>query len=438
MGTTVVKFGGTSLASADQIRKAAAIARSHKNGCFFVASAPGKRFSNDIKVTDLLYACYDEAKAGGDSRRTFDQIKERFDEIIRDLNLDLDLSDDYAKIEAHLATNPHRDMMASRGEYLNSKIVAAFLDFPFVDPAGAICFDADGRFNPEKTDEGLRKALKGLDRAVVPGFYGALPDGEIRTFSRGGSDVTGALVARAVKADVYENWTDVSGLKIADPRIVENPRTIHIISYKELRELAYMGATVLHEDAVFPVREAGIPIHIRNTNDPSEPGTMIVPEAPSEKPDVPVTGIAGRKGFAIIFIEKAMMNTEIGFGRKCLSVIEESKVSFEHMPSGIDTLSIIVNGAEFSEHRQKVIDGINAAVQPDAISYENELALIAVVGHGMLRKKGLSAKVFTALAEAGVNIRMINQGSSELNIIIGIDEADYETAIRAIYHAFYG
>lgn len=438
MGTTVVKFGGTSLASAEQIRKAAAIIRSNQNGCFVVASAPGKRFSDDIKVTDLLYACCEEARGGGDFRPTFGQIKERFDAIIRDLGVDLDLSEDYAKIEAHLEAHPHRDTMASRGEYLNSKIIAAYLDFPFIDPADAIRFDADGRLDAEKTDEGLRAALKTLSRAVIPGFYGSLPNGKIHTFSRGGSDVTGSLVAKAVKADVYENWTDVSGLKIADPRIVREPRTIHIISYKELRELAYMGATVLHEDAVFPVREAGIPIHIRNTNDPDTPGTMIVPEAPAEKPDVPVTGIAGRKGFAIIFIEKTMMNAEIGFGRKCLSVIEESKVSFEHMPSGIDTLSIIVNGAEFSKHRRKVIDGINAAVKPDSISYENDLALIAVVGHGMLRKKGLSAKVFGALADAGVNIRMINQGSSELNIIIGIDEADYETAIRSIYNAFYG
>ena len=437
MEKIVIKFGGSSLASAEQIQKAAAIIRRHTESCYVVASAPGKRFPEDSKVTDLLYQAYDEAANGKDFAATFAKIRARFDDIVRELGIGLSLDADYAEIENRLRTARERDFMASRGEYLNSKILAAYLGYPFVDPARAVVFRENGRLDAEKTDVRLRDALAGLTFAVIPGFYGARPDGTVQTFSRGGSDVTGSLVAKAVRAKVYENWTDVSGMKSADPRIVPNPRTIRVISFKELRELSYMGATVLHEDAVFPVREAGIPINVRNTNAPDEPGTIIVAESPADTADAPITGIAGRKGFATIYIEKNMMNQEIGFGRKCLSVLEDANVSFEHMPSGIDTLSIIINAAEFNAHRDEVLNGIESAVHPDSISYENDLALIAVVGHGMMRKKGISARIFTALANAKVNIRMLNQGSSELNIIIGIEEADFETAIRAIYTAFY-
>lgn len=438
MEKIVVKFGGTSLATAAQFQKVKGIILRHRQSCYVVASAPGKRSADDTKVTDLLYRAFDEAAGGCDFSPTLDEIRSRFDEIIRGLNLEFALDDEIALIRRHLQSAPQRDFMASRGEYLNSKILAAFLGFPFIDPADAIRFNAQGRLDAEPTNEALRAALEPLRFAVVPGFYGSDPDGSIRTFSRGGSDVTGSLVAKAVCAHVYENWTDVSGLKSADPRIVPNARTIQVISYRELRELSYMGATVLHEDAVFPAREAGIPIHILNTNDPDAPGTMIVADIPAESAVNPITGIAGRKGFGTIFIEKTLMNQEIGFGRKCLSVIEASNVSFEHMPSGIDTLSIIVNANEFNAHREEVLYGIIDAVAPDSIKYEDQLALIAVVGHAMMRKKGVSAKIFTALANAGVNIRMLNQGSSELNIIIGIEEDDFETAIRAIYDTFYG
>lgn len=434
----VVKFGGTSLASADQFRKVAEIIHADETRRYVVASAPGKRYLDDTKVTDLLYKCYDNAINDMDAVKTFEKIEERFDTIIHELGLTLSLSDDYETIRTHLRTTPERDYMASRGEYLNSKILAAFLGFTFIDPASAIVFRPDGHLDDEKTDAKLKAALANTPYAVVPGFYGAFADGRVKTFSRGGSDVTGSLVARAVKADVYENWTDVSGLRMADPRIISNPNRIEVISYRELRELTYSGASVLHEDAVFPVREAGIPINIRNTNEPDATGTMIVPEVPRGSHHTPITGIAGRKGFTTIFIEKNMMNAEIGFGRKVLSVLEECGVSFEHMPSGIDTLSIIVNTVELKEHRTELIRKINNAVKPDAIIIENNLALIAVVGHGMMQRKGVSAKIFTALANADVNIRMINQGSSELNIIIGIDDSNYETAIRAIYTAFYG
>lgn len=438
MEKIVVKFGGTSLATAAQFQKVKSIVDTHGQCCYVVASAPGKRSVDDTKVTDLLYRACDEAVGGGDFTPTLDEIRSRFEEIIHGLKLDFALEDEITLIRRHLQTTSQRDFMASRGEYLNSKILAAFLGYPFIDPAAAVRFNVQGRLDRDRTNVSLHAALEPLQFAVVPGFYGANPDGSIRTFSRGGSDVTGSLVAKAVSANVYENWTDVSGLKSADPRIVPDARTIRVISYRELRELSYMGATVLHEDAVFPAREAGIPIHIRNTNDPHAPGTMIVAEIPAESADNPITGIAGRKGFGTIYIEKTLMNQEIGFGRKCLSVIEASNVSFEHMPSGIDTLSIIVNANEFNAHREEVLNGITAAVAPDSIKYENELALIAVVGHAMMRKKGVSAKIFTALANAGVNIRMLNQGSSELNIIIGIEEDDFETAIRAIYDAFYG
>lgn len=438
MQTITVKFGGTSLATAAQIEKVAAIIRSDPARRFVVASAPGKRMPDDIKVTDLLYRCYDAAAAEEDFTETLTQIGERFRDIIRELGVQFDLETELAQIRAHLETAPNRDYMASRGEYLNSKILAAHLGFPFVDAAEMIRFRADGVLDDVYTNRMLRERLSGMERAVVPGFYGALPDGTVHTFSRGGSDVTGALVALATDSELYENWTDVSGMLSADPRIVENPRVIEYITYTELRELSYMGATVLHEDAVFPVRKAGIPINIRNTNRPEDPGTMIVAALPASAHRRTVTGIAGKQGFSSVHIEKAMMNGEIGFLANVLRIFADAGLSIEHCPSGIDTLSVVVNTAAFAPHREDILRRIRRDLEPDVVTVEDDLALIAVVGQGMVYSKGTAARVFSALYSADVNIRMIDQGSSELNIIVSVEDSDYTTALKSIYTAMEG
>ena len=435
MKTIVVKFGGSSLASAGQFKKVADIIRAEPARRYVVASAPGKRDSADTKVTDLLYRCYDLAAAKQDFAPVLAQIEARFADIAAGLGLTFDVAGEIAVIRAHLEQNPQRDYMASRGEYLNSKLLAAYLGYDFLDPAKAVRFFENGAFDRETTNEDLAAALSNSERCVVAGFYGALPDGTIHTFSRGGSDVTGAIVARAVKADIYENWTDVSGMLSADPRIVENPRTIAQITYKELRELSYMGASVLHEDAVFPVQKANIPINIRNTNRPADAGTMIVPATSGRRATRKVTGVAGHTGFSSILIDKAMMNGEIGFGAKLLTILARHGVSFEHCPSGIDTMSIVVSTASLAPAREAVLAEIEQELHPDHLSVEDNLALIAVVGQGMIYSKGVAASIFGAIADAKINIRMIDQGSSELNIIIAVQEADYETAIRSIYHA---
>lgn len=431
----VVKFGGSSLASAMQFVKAGDIVRSDPDRRYVIPSAPGRRYSDDIKVTDLLYQCYDAAAAGEDITPRIAQISARYQEIIDGLNLSLDLSPEFALIQDLFLRQAGRDYAASRGEYLNGLVLAAYLGFRFIDAAEVICFDERGSFDSEKTHEILRERLRTLDQAVIPGFYGAMPDGSVKTFSRGGSDVTGSIVARAVRADVYENWTDVSGVLVTDPRIVSNPEVVETITYRELRELSYMGASVLHEDAIFPVRSEGIPINIRNTNFPKDPGTMIV-ETTCRSPRYVITGIAGKKGFCSINIEKDMMNTEVGFGRRVLQVFEDNGISFEHTPSGIDTYSVLVHQDEFMEKEQAVISGLHRAVHPDAIDLEGDLALIAVVGRGMKAKKGTAGLIFSALAHARVNIKMIDQGSSELNIIIGVRNEDFEAAIKAIYDIF--
>ena len=356
-------------------------------------------------------------------------------EIIDGLNLSLDLSPEFEKIAENFAAAAGEDYAASRGEYLNGIVMANYLGYTYIDSAEVICFDENGNFLADKTDEVLSERLKDLDNAVVPGFYGAKPDGSVKTFSRGGSDITGSIVAKAVHADIYENWTDVSGFLVTDPRIVKDPEVISTITYRELRELSYMGATVLHEDSIFPLRQEGIPIHVLNTNAPQDPGTMIV-ENTCSKPKFTITGIAGKKGFASITVEKSMMNTEIGFGRKVLGVFEDNNLSFEHMPSGIDTMTVFVHQSEFAAKEQQVIAGLHRAVQPDSIDLESDLALIAVVGRGMRRTRGTAGRIFSALAHAHVNVKMIDQGSSELNIIIGVENRDFETAIKAIYDIF--
>ena len=423
------------MANAEQFQKVGDIIRGDESRRYVVPSAPGKRFSADTKVTDLLYTCYGKAEAGEDFTDVLTEIKGRFYEIIKGLNLDLSLEEEFRQIEADFKAHAGNEYAASRGEFLNGKVMAAYLGYEFIDSATVIRFDKNGNFDADKTDRLLSKRLQKCERAVVPGFYGGMEDGTVKTFSRGGSDVTGSLVAKAIHADIYENWTDVSGFLVTDPRIVDNPAVIETITYRELRELSYMGATVLHEDAIFPVRKEGIPINIRNTNRPEDKGTFIV-ESTCRKPKYVITGIAGKKGFCSINIEKSMMNSEIGFGRKVLQVFEDQGISFEHVPSGIDTMTVYVHQDEFEEKEQQVIAGIHRAVQPDFVEMESDLALIAVVGRGMKSQRGTAGRVFSALAHAHVNVKMIDQGSSELNIIIGVENRDFETAVKAIYDIF--
>lgn len=431
----VVKFGGSSLASAEQFEKVGKIIRSDKERRYVVPSAPGKRFSEDIKVTDMLYSCYALAEEGKDFSKELEAIKERYNGIIEGLKLKLSLDDRFEEIKKQFAAKAGKDYAASRGEFLNGIIMANYLGYEFLDAAEVIFFNEKGEFDAAKTDAVLSERLQTMSNVVVPGFYGSNPDGSVRTFSRGGSDITGSIVAKAAKVDVYENWTDVSGILIADPRIITDPAGIEVITYKELRELAYMGFNVLHEDAIFPVRQMGIPINIRNTNAPMDEGTWIVGST-CQKSKYTVTGIAGKKGFCSINIEKDMMNSEIGFGRKVLQAFEENGISFEHVPSGIDTMTVFVHQDEFMHKEQKVVSAINRLAKPDVIEIEADLALIAVVGRGMKSTRGTAGRIFSALAHNNVNVKMIDQGSSEQNIIIGVANEDFETAIKAIYDIF--
>ena len=448
---TVAKFGGTSLADAGAMLRVRDIVAADARRRVVVPSAPGKRTSDDRKVTDLLYLCHAHAEQGLDIDPVFDLIHRRFDEMAAALAselkapLELDAALDAARerIAAEADAGRGPDYAASRGEAINGRVVAALLGFTYRDAAELIRFDARGRLDAAATDAALREAAADASGGlVVPGFYGADPEGRVRTFSRGGSDVTGAIVARALGAAVYENWTDVSGLLATDPRIVDGPVTIDTLTYRELRELSYMGATVLHPEAVFPVRQAGIPVNIRNTHDPAHPGTRIVAEAPAgEQADGSgraITGIAGKKGFTVIAIEKALMNEAVGYGEQVLGVLRKAGVSFEHMPSGIDTLSVVVRDDELEGRLDQLLDDLNRQVEPDAIEVDPNLSLIAIVGRTMKTQPGRAAAAFNALAEAGVNIRMIDQGSSELNIIVGVDDTQFEAAVRAIYAAFFG
>lgn len=431
----VVKFGGSSLASAAQFAKVGDIIRADESRRYVVPSAPGKRNAKDTKVTDMLYSCYALAEAEEDFKGALKKIKERYNSIINGLNLTLSLEDEFRIIEKNFADKAGEDYAASRGEYLNGIIMANYLGYEFIDAAEVIFFDENGNFDDYKTDKVMAERLSHVEKAVIPGFYGSDSNGNVKTFSRGGSDITGSIVSKAVHASVYENWTDVSGCLVADPRIVENAQPIKVITYRELRELSYMGASVLHEDAIFPVRKAGIPINIKNTNAPEEPGTMIV-ESTCQKADYTITGIAGKRGFVAVNIDKDMMNSEVGFCRKALEAFEENGISIEHMPSGIDTMTVFVHQEEFEGKEQQVISSIRRLVNPDIIDLEADLALIAVVGRGMKSTRGTAGRIFSALAHANINVKMIDQGSSELNIIIGVSNNDFDNAIKAIYDIF--
>ena len=433
----VCKFGGSSMASGETIKKVAAIIRSDEQRKYIVVSAPGKRFKEDIKITDSLLNAYAECKKGKPLSALLKPVFERFSGIAKDLGIEdkVDLASVFQEIEAGVVASPIPDYAAAQGERLSAMLLAAYLGYEFLDAREIIRFADNGQFNAEYTNDLARKRLADKTKGVViPGFYGSTSSGQIRTFSRGGSDVTGAIIARAVKAEIYENWTDVNGFLTADPRIVENPKPIPELSYRELRELSYMGANVLHPESIFPVRKANIPINIKNTFDPENPGTMILPGVLQH--DRLITGIAGKKGFVSILIEKSMMNNEIGFTRKLLSVLENLNMSFEHLPSGIDTMTLIIADTEIGGKLQELVGGIREAVSPDRLEIQSDLALIATVGHGMAYKPGTASRLFTALSRVGVNIKMIDQGSSELNIIVAVSGEDYEKAINAIYEEF--
>ncbi len=434
----VVKFGGSSLADATQFKKVAEIVKADPTRRYVIPSAPGKRFSGDDKVTDMLYECYDCVVSERDFTDVLKKIKNRYDLIISELSLDMTLDKEFAAIESVLHHRVSRDYVASRGEYLNGLILAKYLGFHFIDAADVIFFNEKGLLDSEKTNTTMATRLGKHKYAVIPGFYGSACDGSTKTFSRGGSDITGSIVARAVQADIYENWTDVSGVKMVDPRIVDDPKTINVITYSELRELAYMGASVLHEDAIFPVRLSGIPINIKNTNAPEDVGTMIVLEAKEHDVRNEITGIAGRKGFSVINIAKDMMNSEVGFGRKVMSVLEKYNISFEHIPSGIDSMGVIVSSEAISKVKDRLLNELACELVPDYISIEDNIALVAVVGRGMVRSVGIAARVFKAIGDSGINVRMIDQGSTENNIIIGINTPDFEKTIKAIYYEFVG
>jgi len=430
----VTKFGGTSLCDAARFQNVASILHADPARRYVVPSAPGKRSAQDDKITDLLYKCHAQAAAGEDFSETFGRVEVRYRDIARALSLSGHWEKEMETIRKRIPEEKTPDYAASRGEYLCGVLLAEYLGWDFVDPKNLVWFAEDGRLDGARTEAACRNALESHEYAVIPGFYGSLPDGRIHTFSRGGSDITGAIVASAVIASLYENWTDVTGFLMADPRIVENARLIDCLTYRELRELSYMGASVLHEDAIFPVRKKGIPVNIRSTMNPEHPGTRIVPQA--DRVDSTITGIAGHKGFCVVTVEKAMMNMEAGFGRRVLQAVEEQNISFEHMPSGIDTLCVVLHGEQLKGKETALVNRIHELTEPDFVDVKSDMALIATVGRGMVRQRGTSGKLFSALTQAGVNVRMIDQGSSELNIIVGVDDNDFETAVRAIYKAF--
>jgi aspartate kinase len=434
MGVKVAKFGGSSVADAAQLRKVERIVKEDPERRVVVVSAPGKRTSDDIKITDMLYRCHDCVREGKSFDAIFNAVAERYRSIIRELGLTMDFDKDLAAIHDGIAQSKTPDYAASRGEYLNARIASNLFGSRFVDATEIIRFDNSGRLSIDDTVSAIAASLGDNKSVVVPGFYGANPDGSIRTFSRGGSDITGALLARGIRADVYENWTDVSGVLMADPRIVQSPRSIPRLSYRELRELAYMGASVLHEEAVFPVIDLNIPVHVRNTNRPEDAGTLIVREV--EHPSETITGIAGRKGYTVIALEKNLMNREVGIGRRLLSALERHRVSFEHMPTGIDTVSLVIESSWLKGKLDLVLDEIRQECRPDKIEVVENMAVVATVGQGMLHTPGVAGRLFGALASADVHVRMIDQGSSGINIIVGIDERDFEKSIRAIYAEF--
>ncbi|SHI83628.1 aspartate kinase [Lutispora thermophila] len=432
----VAKFGGSSLADSQQFAKVKKIIESDNRRRYIIPSAPGKRDRKDHKVTDLLYMCQQLAAHNLSFDEVYNIVKKRYMDICSDLSLSFGIEDILDEIRGEIIKGASKDYAASRGEYLNGLILSHYIGYEFIDASELILFDESGKFDADATYNRIESSLSQVQKAVIPGFYGIMPNGAIKTFSRGGSDITGSIIARGINAEVYENWTDVSGFLMTDPNIVKNPRPIEEITYKELRELSYMGASVLHEEAIFPTKETGIPIIIKNTNAPEEKGTMILSDISPISHHGTITGIAGKKDFTVISIEKTLMGSDKSFFRKLMTIMETNDIAIEHMPSSIDSISLVISNSELNSKLQRVIEEIRIYCNPDSIICYPNMALIAVVGRGMIKTKGISAKVFTALAKEGINIRMITQGSSELNIIVGVENADFENAIRAIYEAF--
>lgn len=431
-----VKFGGSSLADAAQFQKVRDIVLADDSRRYVVVSAPGRRYKGDDKITDLLYECQSLAQSGAPFLHVFGRIERRFLQIRDKLKLNVDLKARLSDIYHMIESGASPDYAASRGEYLNALLMADYLDYRFVDASELICFHDDGTYDDEATQSRARM-LKKFDRVVIPGFYGKRHDGSVRTFSRGGSDITGSIIARATESDLYENWTDVDGFLMADPRIVPEAKVIDTVTYSELRELSYMGATVLHEDSIFPVRKARIPINVRNTNRPEAKGTMIVPDVMSV-PDrsCPLTGVAGSRGFTVITLQKDNMNSEPGFAYRLCGIFARHNVSLECMPCGIDTMSIVASDEQLKGKMDAIYHDIMAECVPDTVEIASCIALIASVGIGMVRSRGVAASLFSALSDAGINIRIIDQGTNEMNIIIGVEQRDFENAIKAIYRQF--
>ena len=434
----VVKFGGSSMADAGQYRKVRDILMADPERKVVVVSAAGKRFSGDHKLTDLLYLCYAHIQYGVDCSTIFDAIASRYIDIRDELGLALPIEVDLELLKHRIdAKEISQEELVSRGEYLSAKLMADYLGFQFIDAADWVKFNMDGTVNEDASYEALRSQVILGYGAVIPGFYGAMPDGTIHTFSRGGSDITGALAAAALDADVYENWTDVSGILMADPRIVDDPQAIPEVTYDELRELSYSGAQVLHEDSIFPVREKNIPVNIRNTNDPAAPGTMIQEKFTGDHdPDRFITGITGKKDFSIISLSKRGMSNQVGVLRKVLTVLERHGISVDYVPNGIDNVSVVLPTSSLEKEMYTIMAEIKKEAQPDTLDVHHQIAVVAAVGRKMAFRPGISGKIFAALGQSGINIRMINQGPDELNIIFGVDNKDFKEAIRVLYNSF--
>lgn len=432
----LLKFGGSSVANAEQYKKVKDIVEKDKaDRKIIVVSAPGKSNDEDIKVTDLLITCQAYAQMERGFNWEYDTIRNKFESIVNDLDLHINISNYLDEIKIEIEQGATVDYVASRGEYLNGLLMADYLNYEFIDPIELIKFSPDGKYMPEETKVLIQKRLKDVKTAVIPGFYGADRLGNIHTFSRGGSDLTGSIIAAGINAEIYENWTDVSGFLMADPRIVDNPKVIEYLTYRELRELSYMGATVLHDEVVYPLLRSNIPINLRNTNSPDDPGTMVVSEWEEDRQGI-ITGISGKKNFSVFYIESRYMNEEVGFMRKILSIFEEAKVPVEHAPSGMDTVSIVVNEEALGDKKEWIFKQIQFRYEPDYIEFQPDMALLTVVGKGMVGKKGTSAKLFKALADHDINVRMISQDSLEMNIIVGVENKDLEKSVRAIYNEF--
>lgn len=436
MSMIVAKFGGSSLANSIQFQKVSKIVKENKDRRVIIPSAPGKRDNKDFKITDLLYLCAEHVKQNLPFEELFTLVEERYSELVESLNLNISIEPMLRKIKDTIATGAGPDFTASRGEYINAIILAKLLGYEFVDAAEVIRFKNTGVFDKEETNRLLAIKAKEIEYMVIPGFYGADYNGNVITFSRGGSDVTGAIVAAALDAKLYENWTDVSGVMMADPRIVENPRSISKITYRELREMSNMGASVLHEDAVLPVKEKSIPIQIRNTNVPEDIGTFIIPDGENTQVIGSITGIAGKSGFTVVTIVKTKLQKEFGFYRRLISILEDLDIRLESMPMAADSVSIVIKTDQIQGKTEKLVYEINRQCDPEEVDISDEIALIGVIGTGMSKTVGMSAKIFTALSKGKVNIRMINQGSSEINVMIGVSEGDYKLAVKSIYKEF--